>query len=640
MCDNMSVHLPLPQYLLQIQDLPQNTFYRAFPHIEGLPVILTYSCISSVDILDDSISDTYDLLYSLTSMMTYSGKDITAFASVCKYIPHEFTISCSLSSIEMLQAQDFILSIYGILTIPKTVFDSLYTQFANVTFAIQDVLRTSDITRAQQYDILFIFYTELSMQQVFSDQILLTYFSHNLFAEHIIQNDIQLQEYFRHLFTHQFFLSVFCSGIVLLPLRSREVFDSLCTIYSFSFKSTVSRIERVDWCVGRNGFVVPMAQLTPVMFRNRRISEAKLHCQSVIRKLNVHIHDLVEIEQFTEHVLRVVAVRHHDPEHSQVIETPTHCPLCHSKLLLRKRSYDHIQENVLQYGKHSYLYCLNYLCPAQYLGRIYHFAHCLGIQYLGPRTLHALHITRISQLFDLTVDQLIVGHAPPHSAYRIIQQIHQLAFRPFEDLLVALGVLGIRRAVAKKIMTFCSSFSQLASLDYQTCITNHLGKITTQYLMDFLQFEDHRDFLMLLDKQLFRHRFGYFNLDKNYIDVQHRKVQFANTICMCTGWFSSSNTLEEDYQLISKIITDRGGFFDTRFGNYIQLIICGNDPDYTILRYAKQQHMLVISYAQFQDILSRHVVVSQLIAVYQQHHHMSISHISQKKKRKAGKHLV
>ena len=131
--------------------------------------------------------------------------------------------------------------------------------------------------------------------------------------------------------------------------------------YKFPAQQATTRIEKIEFGVGRTGIITPVAILEPVECGGVRISRATLHNFDELKRLDVRESDTVLIERAGEvipKVIKVITSKRQGKE--KKIKIPNSCPVCGGNVAKEK------EEEV-------YWYCLNLDCPAQLKRAILHF---------------------------------------------------------------------------------------------------------------------------------------------------------------------------------------------------------------------------------------------------------------------------
>lgn len=145
--------------------------------------------------------------------------------------------------------------------------------------------------------------------------------------------------------------------------------------YKFAAEQAQTKLERVEWFVGRTGRVTPRATMTPVLLAGTTVTHATLHNADQIARLDLHEGDTVVIEKAGEiipQVVQVVAAMR--PGDARPVRPPTRCPGCGEPLVREPGEVD--------------LRCINPECPAQLREKLIWFAARgqMDIEGLGEQT--------------------------------------------------------------------------------------------------------------------------------------------------------------------------------------------------------------------------------------------------------------
>ena len=128
----------------------------------------------------------------------------------------------------------------------------------------------------------------------------------------------------------------------------------------FSAEKAFTLIKDIDFQVGRTGSITPVARLEKINLGGVVVSNATLHNFEEIRKKNIQIGDIVEIQRAGDVIPQVIRVIKKNSKKNKIITPPKKCPVCQSLTFKEKN------EAVLR--------CINtYGCYAQKISQIIHF---------------------------------------------------------------------------------------------------------------------------------------------------------------------------------------------------------------------------------------------------------------------------
>ena len=229
-----------------------------------------------------------------------------------------------------------------------------------------------------------------------------------------------------------------------LGVRSRS--PRWAIALKFPARQETTRLETVEWQVGRTGALTPVAHLTPVNVSGVMVSRATLHNPKDIERKGVRIGDYVIVQRAGDVIPEVVkAVESRRDGSETAVPIPTHCPSCETEVFYPE------DEIVVS--------CPNIHCPAQVRGRLRHFAsrRALDIDGLGEKLIDQLverELVRTpSDLFALTAETLAdLDRMGQKSAENVVAALEATKERPVARLVHALGIPHVGETVAKLLV--------------------------------------------------------------------------------------------------------------------------------------------------------------------------------------------
>ena len=220
--------------------------------------------------------------------------------------------------------------------------------------------------------------------------------------------------------------------------------------YKFPAKQIVTRINSVDYQVGRTGVITPAANLEPVELSWVTISRASLHNFDFIAEKDIRIWDWVWLQRSWEVIPYVIAaISERRTGDEQPIVIPTVCPEC--GWVIEKAKSD------------IYVYCTNPICPAKIIGQILYFVSrdAANIDGIGDSLVELLIkqwlVSSIADLYSLEesqarlqlVSQAWVGQK---KYFELIEEIKKSKVAPLWRLLNGLGIMHIGKKTAQIII--------------------------------------------------------------------------------------------------------------------------------------------------------------------------------------------
>ncbi len=228
--------------------------------------------------------------------------------------------------------------------------------------------------------------------------------------------------------------------------------------YKFAAEQALTRLESVEFSVGRTGAVTPVANLDPVQLAGTTVKRASMHNADQIAILDVRVGDMVYVEKGGEIIPKITGVELSErPADSIPIVFPVNCPACEAPLV--------------RYDGEARHYCPNQNhCPPQIVGRIAHFVsrRAMDIEGLGEETITLLHnkglVETIADLYDLRTEQLaVLPRLGEKSAANIVEGVRRSADIPFSRVLYALGIRFVGETTAKYVAAHFRSLDAVAA---------------------------------------------------------------------------------------------------------------------------------------------------------------------------------
>lgn len=222
-------------------------------------------------------------------------------------------------------------------------------------------------------------------------------------------------------------------------------FPKWATAFKFPAEEVETRMEAIDFQIGRTGVIKPVAKLNPVMISGSLVSRATLHNEDFIKDRDIHIKDYVIVRKAGEiipEVLRVVKEKRTGEEIP--FKMISNCPICDSDLVRKANEADY--------------YCLNPLCEAKHLEGLIHFASrdAYNIDGLGEAILTEFYndgyIKTIADIFKLELhrEELIKREGfGEKSIDNLINAIEMSKKNNLDKLLFGLGIRHVGAKTAK-----------------------------------------------------------------------------------------------------------------------------------------------------------------------------------------------
>lgn len=244
-------------------------------------------------------------------------------------------------------------------------------------------------------------------------------------------------------------------------------------------KETVVRDIVVQ--VGRTGVLTPKAVVDPIRLAGTTVTNATLHNQDNINRLDIRIGDTVLMQKAGEiipEVLEVVKDEHHGERIP--FRLPTECPVCGAPV---ERDEDGAATR-----------CTNAECPAQLLRNVAHFAsrEAMDIDGLGISLTEALinngFVSSPAELYYLDAQSVAaLDRMGKKSAENLMAAIEKSKGAGLARLLCAFGIRQVGQKAAQVLAMHYDDLDKLAAASEEE-LQNipDVGPITAHYLVEWL----------------------------------------------------------------------------------------------------------------------------------------------------------
>ncbi len=436
----------------------QRIHYQAEPKLDGLAVNLRY--------------EQGRLVQAATRGDGARGEDVTSNVRTIKAVP------LSLDEDDWPE----VLEVRGEVFMPLKGFEALNAQarkngektFVNPRNAAAGSLRQLDPRISAQRPLMFYAYGfgEVSTGQIADSQsACMARLRHwGLPVSPIARrvDDVQgCLDYYREIMQQRDGLAYDIDGVVFkvdeLALQEQLGFVSRAPrwaiAYKFPAQEEMTRVESIEFQVGRTGAVTPVARLQPVFVGGVTVSNATLHNMDEVHRKDVRPGDTVVVRRAGDVIPEVVSVVDANrPDRSEPVILPAHCPVCGSEILRPE-------------GEAIARCSGGLFCSAQRKEAIKHFASrkAMDIEGLGDKLVEQLveqqWVKDPADLYELSKQQLAdLERMADKSAQNLIDALDKSKDTTLGRFLFALGIMGIGETMAKTLAGSLGSLQAIMGL--------------------------------------------------------------------------------------------------------------------------------------------------------------------------------
>jgi len=268
--------------------------------------------------------------------------------------------------------------------------------------------------------------------------------------------------------------------------------------HKFPAEKAETLLEAIDIQVGRTGALTPVARLAPFTVGGVVVTNATLHNEDEIGRLDVRVGDRVQVQRAGDVIPQVLGVVPSDAPRGEKFVFPDHCPACGSTAVREEDG--------------AIRRCTGGLtCPAQRHERLRHFVsrNAFDIEGLGTERLEMFAsaglINGPAALFRLDRDALLaLPGFKEKSVDKLLAAIDERRSVSLDRFLFALGIRHVGEVTARDLARAFRSAEAVQDAAMAEDAVNRLravngiGAIVAEALIDFFAEPHNRDTLAVL----------------------------------------------------------------------------------------------------------------------------------------------
>ncbi|MDN3557540.1 NAD-dependent DNA ligase LigA [Halomonas maura] len=264
--------------------------------------------------------------------------------------------------------------------------------------------------------------------------------------------------------------------------------------FKFPAQEQTTRLNDVEFQVGRTGAITPVARLEPVSVAGVTVSNATLHNADEIARLGVMIGDTVAIRRAGDVIPQVVRVQEEErPDDAREIVFPERCPVCDSQI-------ERLEGEVVARCSGG-LYC-----AAQRKEALKHFAgrRALDIDGLGEKLIDALverdWVKTPADLFGLEAERLAeLPRMGKKSSENLVAALDEAKATTLARFIFALGIREVGEATAANLARHFGTLGALMEADREALeAVEDVGPIVAAHVHTFFRQPHNRETIQAL----------------------------------------------------------------------------------------------------------------------------------------------
>ena len=257
-------------------------------------------------------------------------------------------------------------------------------------------------------------------------------------------------------------------------------FPRWAVAYKFKAEQALTRLNSIDYQVGRTGAVTPVANLEPVLLSGTIVKRASLHNADQMELLDIHIGDYVYVEKGGEIIPKITGVElTQRPADADLPHFPATCPDCGTTLIRDEQE--------------AKAFCPNQSgCPTQIKGKLVHFLSRKAMNVIaGDATIEQLYnkglVWNPADFYELEKEHLLgLDGWKDRSAERFLKSLEESKKTPFEKVLFALGIRHVGETTAKSMARYFKSIDAMAAATREDLLAvDDIGEVIADSVLAF-----------------------------------------------------------------------------------------------------------------------------------------------------------
>ncbi|MDN4500955.1 NAD-dependent DNA ligase LigA [Alteromonadaceae bacterium BrNp21-10] len=255
--------------------------------------------------------------------------------------------------------------------------------------------------------------------------------------------------------------------------------------HKFPAQEEMTVLEDVEFQVGRTGAITPVARLKPVFVGGVTVSNATLHNQDEINRLDIKVGDTVIIRRAGDVIPQIVSVVvDKRPDNARDIVFPELCPVCDS--------------HVEKLESEAVARCsAGLFCAAQRKEAMKHFASrkAFDIDGLGDKIIEQLvdanKVKTPADFFALEIIELSsLERMGEKSAVNLVNAIDKAKATTLSRFLYSLGIREVGEATAANLANHYLTLEAIQQATLESLLeVSDVGEIVAQHVLHFFQEE-------------------------------------------------------------------------------------------------------------------------------------------------------
>lgn len=265
--------------------------------------------------------------------------------------------------------------------------------------------------------------------------------------------------------------------------------------YKFPATEVLTKLEDIEFCVGRTGKVTPRASLSPVRLAGSIVKSATLNNEDYIVGKDIRIGDIVSIRKAGDIIPEVVEVKKERRTGNELpFKMIENCPICGSKLI---RNEDE-----------AAYFCTNKECDARKIESLIHFSSrdAMNIEGFGERIVEDFYnlgyLKNICDYYTLHEHKEELKELEgfgEKSINNLLENIENSKNNSLERLLFGLGIRHVGKKTAKTLSEYYNNLDNLINASYdELCVIPDIGEVIAKSIIAYFESNKNKELIIKL----------------------------------------------------------------------------------------------------------------------------------------------
>ena len=266
--------------------------------------------------------------------------------------------------------------------------------------------------------------------------------------------------------------------------------------HKFPAQEELTKLLAIDVQVGRTGAITPVARLEPVEVGGVTVTNATLHNQDEIERMDVRVGDTVVVYRAGDVIPKVASVvKSRRPKKTRKYKMPTHCPECGS--------------DIVRVEGEAIMRCSGGLyCPAQRKEAIKHFSsrRAMDIEGLGDKLVDQLVdaglVNDVADLYTLKLEELAeLDRMADKSAKNLIDALNSSKSTSLAKFIYSLGIREVGEATALNLANHFGTLKSVQNASTEKLLeVPDVGPVVASNIVTFFHQPHNLDVIKKLQK--------------------------------------------------------------------------------------------------------------------------------------------